>query len=78
MSGTFSDTKKLFSVTNIVGYILGLFGLSMIAVSQALTFVIPLLFAPIVCGTLGFVVYKTSTNTNTNPLDNQPNALLQE
>ena len=50
----------------------------MIAVTQALTFVIPLLFAPIVCGTLGFVVYKTSTNTNTNSLGNQPNALLQE
>ena len=78
MSGTISDTKKLFSVTNIVGYILGLFGLSMIAVTQALTFVIPLLFAPIVCGTLGFVVYKTSSNTNTNRLGNQPSPLQQD
>ena len=78
MSGTFSDTKKLFSVTNIVGYILGLFGLSMIAVTQALTFVIPLLFAPIVCGTLGFVVYKTSTNSNAISLGNQQSAMPQE
>ena len=59
MNGVLSDTKKVVSTTNVVGYVLGLLGISMIAVTQVVTVLLPLLFAPLVCATFGFLLYKT-------------------
>ena len=56
MNGVISGTKKVFSTTNVIGYVLGL---SMIAVTQLLTVLWPLLFAPLVCATFGLLLYKT-------------------
>lgn len=58
MDGVLSDTRKMFSVTSFIGYILGLLGLSIFAVSQFITAIIPLLFAPMVCVTLGLLLNK--------------------
>ena len=55
MNGVISGTKKVFSTTNVIGYVLGL---SMIAVTQLLTVLWPLLFAPLVCATFGLLLYK--------------------
>ena len=73
------DTRRLFSATNIAGYILGLLGISMIAVTQALTTLIPLLFAPVVCGVLGLVLYNLqSGDAPVNTAGTTPNAVSQK
>ena len=57
----FQDIKREFSTASTAGYILGFLGLSIIAVTQ-LTALVPLLFAPTVCGTLGVLLYKSQIN----------------
>ena len=57
MDRVMSETKKLFSATNVVGYILGLMGLSLFAITQFISALLPLLFAPMVCGTFGLLLY---------------------
>ncbi|MBL6889472.1 MAG: hypothetical protein ISR25_03150 [Candidatus Poseidoniaceae archaeon] len=61
MDRTLSDIKREFSTASTAGYILGFLGLSIIAVTQ-LTALMPLLFAPTVCGTLGVLLYKSQIN----------------
>ena len=61
MDKTLSDTKGEFSTASTIGCILGFLGLSIIAATQATT-LMPLLFAPMVCGTLGFLLYKSQIN----------------
>ncbi len=61
MDRTISDIKREFSTASTAGYILGFIGLSIIAVTQ-LTALVPLLFAPTVCGTLGVLLYKSQIN----------------
>ena len=61
MVRTLSDIKREFSTASTAGYILGFLGLSIIAVTQ-LTALVPLLFAPTVCGTLGVLLYKSQIN----------------
>ena len=79
MDKIMSDTRRLFSATNIAGYILGLLGISMIAVTQALTTLIPLLFAPVVCGVLGLVLYNLqSGDAPVNTVGTTPNAVSQK
>ncbi len=62
MDQVMSLTKKVFSATNVVRYILGLMGLSLFAFEQFISEIMPLLFAPMVCGILGFLVYKSQPN----------------
>ena len=57
-----SETKRVFSITNVLGYILGLLGLSMFAFTQFITALIPLLFAPLVCGIFGLLLYNSQSN----------------
>ncbi len=67
MDAVLSETKRVFSFTNIIGYILGLLGLSIFAVTQFITALLPLLFAPLVCATFGLLLYKSqSNNVQTN------------
>ena len=61
MDRTSLDTKTGFSTASTVGCILGFLGLTTIAVTQ-LTALMPLLFAPTVCGTLGLLLYKSQIN----------------
>tara|TARA_B100001094_G_C17479020_1_gene460986 strand:- start:48 stop:278 length:231 start_codon:yes stop_codon:yes gene_type:complete len=67
-----SKTKKVFSATNVVGYILGLMGLSLFAFEQFITEILPLLFAPMVCGILGLLVYKSQPSNPQMPVIAQP------
>ena len=68
MDRVMSKTKKLFSATNVVGYILGLMGLSLLAFEQFITELLPLFFAPLVCGILGFLVYKSQPSNPQMPV----------
>ena len=72
MDRVMSKTKKVFSATNIVGYILGLMGLSLFAFEQFITEILPLLFAPMVCGILGLLVYKSQPSNPQMPVIAQP------
>ena len=51
-----STTKKVFTLTNIAGSSLGLTGLSVLLATKA-TALLPLLFAPLVCGTFGLLLF---------------------
>ena len=73
MDGVLSDTKRMFSITSLFGYVLGLLGVSIIAVSQIVTALIPLLFAPLVCITLGLLLYKYQPVNQTINLNSNPN-----
>ena len=61
MNGVLSESKRVFSVTNIAGYVFGLLGLSLFAVTQLVTALIPLLFAPLVCTVFGVILYKSKS-----------------
>lgn len=67
MNGILIGTKKVFSPRTIVTYLLGLMGLSVLAVTQFVAELLPLLFAPLVCGTFGVLLYASKT------LNEQPN-----
>ena len=78
MNTILSNMKKLFSATNVAGYILGVLGLSVFAVTQFLSALIPLLFAPMVCGVLVLVLFLTQNGET--PVDTssiQPSATPQ-
>ena len=51
-----STTKKVFTLTNIAGSSLGLTGLSVLLATKAAA-LLPLLFAPLVCGTFGLLLF---------------------
>lgn len=78
MNTILSNMKKLFSATNVAGYILGVLGLSVFAVTQFLSALMPLLFAPMVCGVLVLVIFQTQSGET--PVDTssiQPSATPQ-
>ena len=68
MDRVMSKTKKVFSATNVVGYLLSLMGLSLFAFDQFITEMLPLLFAPMVCGILGLLVYKSQPSNPQMPV----------
>jgi hypothetical protein len=61
MNGILTETRRVFSPRNIVSYLLGLMGLSVLAVTQFVAELLPLLFAPLVCGTFGVLLYASKT-----------------
>ena len=67
MNGILTETRRVFSPRNIASYLLGLMGLSVLAVTQFVAELLPLLFAPLVCGTFGVLLYASKT------LNEQPN-----
>ena len=58
-----SNTKSTLSATAVIGYTLGFLGLSIFMTTQPVTALIPLLFAPVVCGTFGLILYKSQPNS---------------
>jgi hypothetical protein len=62
MDGTLSETKKGITATNIAGYSLGLMGLLTIAATTPIAAILPLLFAPVVCGVFGLLLYRSQPN----------------
>lgn len=61
MNGILTGTRKVFSPRNIVSNLLGLMGLSVLAVTQFVAELLPLLFAPMVCTTFGVLLYASKT-----------------
>ena len=57
------DENGAFPVVNFIGIILGFVSLSTLLIVQSLTFLLPLLFAPMVCVTLLYVLYVANNNT---------------
>lgn len=51
------DSNAAFPVANFIGIILGFLSLSAFFVMQSLTVLLPLLFAPLVCITLSYLLY---------------------
>ncbi|MEJ6562835.1 MAG: hypothetical protein QNL85_03925 [Euryarchaeota archaeon] len=66
MDGIMSKTKKMFTATNVIVYGLSLFGLSIVATTQVITAFLPLLFAPMVCGLFGLLLYASQPTTTTD------------
>ena len=60
------DENGAFPVVNFIGIILGFASLSTLLIVQSLTFLLPLLFAPMVCVTLLYVLYVSNRNTSTD------------
>ena len=45
-------------LANILGFVLGLFSVSILLIKQSLLAIMPLIFAPMVCGILCTILYK--------------------
>ena len=60
------DENGAFPIVNFIGIILGFASLSTLLIVQSLTFLLPLLFAPMVCVTLLYVLYVSNQNTSNN------------
>ena len=58
------DENGAFPVVNFIGIILGFASLSTLLIVQSLTFLLPLLFAPMVCVTLLYVLYVSNQNSS--------------
>ena len=58
------DENGALPVVNFIGIILGFASLSTLLIVQSLTFLLPLLFAPMVCVTLLYVLYVSNQNTS--------------
>ena len=71
MDRTLSDIKREFSTATTAGCILGFLGLTIITATK-LTALMPLLFAPMVCGTLVFTLYKSQMNTKRIDIMSRP------
>ena len=67
MNGTISGTRKLLSATNIAAYLIALLGATIIAISQTLAILIPLMMPPLVCGTLCLTLYSLQAKSQASP-----------
>ena len=57
------DENAAFPVANFIGIILGFISLSAFFIMQSLTVLLPLLFAPMVCITLSYLLYVSHRST---------------
>ena len=57
------DLNAAFPVANFIGIILGFISLSAFFIMQSLTVLLPLLFAPMVCITLSYLLYVSHRST---------------
>ena len=57
------DTNGALPLANLLGMFLGGFGVIVFFISQSLTVLIPLLFAPMVCITLSYLLYVSHRST---------------
>ena len=60
------DENGAFPVVNFIGIILGFASLSTLLIIQSLTFLLPLLFAPMICVTLLYVLYISNRNISSD------------
>ena len=57
------DDNAAFPIANFIGIILGFVSLSAFFIMQSLTVLLPLLFAPMVCITLSYLLYVSHRST---------------
>ena len=69
MMNKVTDTNGALPLANLLGMFLGGFGVVVFFISQSLTVLLPLLFAPTVCGILCAVLYRAQSNTATDQED---------
>ena len=60
------DENGTIPIANFLGIILGFASLSTLLILQSLTVLLPLLFAPMVCVTLLYVLYFSNRNTTSD------------
>jgi hypothetical protein len=73
MKNELMDTNGALPVASLLGMFLGGFGVVVFFIGQSLTVLIPLLFAPAVCGILCAVLYKAHTDTTSKQEPSAPN-----
>jgi hypothetical protein len=61
------EEKAAVPLANILGFVLGLFSVSIILIKQSLLAIMPLIFAPMVCGILCTILYKSQKNVSIEP-----------
>ena len=66
MQRQYLDENGALPVANFIGIILGFASLSTLFIIQSLTFLLPLLFAPMVCVTLLYVLYISNRKISNN------------
>ncbi len=57
------DDKGAIPVANFIGIILGFISISTLLIIQSLTILLPLLFAPMVCIVLSYMLYVSHRST---------------
>ena len=72
MNRNVTESKKKVTLLGAIGSILGLFALSTILLTQSAAVLIPLLFAPVVCGIFGLLLYASKPTHVNSPLLNTP------
>lgn len=73
MKNEMIDTNGALPLANLLGMFLGGFGVVVFFISQSLTVLIPLLFAPTVCGILCAILYNSQSNSTKNQEDTTVN-----
>ena len=58
------DENAAFPLANFFGIILGFVSISTLLIIQSLTVLLPLLFAPMVCITLSYLLYTANKNAS--------------
>ena len=69
MKNKMIDTDGALPLANLLGMSLGGFGVVVFFISQSLTVLLPLLFAPTVCGILCAVLYIAQSNATKDQQD---------
>tara|TARA_B100000900_G_C20240236_1_gene577587 strand:- start:256 stop:483 length:228 start_codon:yes stop_codon:yes gene_type:complete len=67
------DNNGAVPMAGLLGIFLGGFGVVIFFIGQSLIVLIPLVFAPTVCGILCAILYKAHTITTANQEQNTPN-----
>ena len=70
-----SDQNAALPIANFFGVILGFLGLSTFLIVQSLTVFLPLLFAPLVCLTLCYLLHVAHRTSSQENQDNSVNAV---
>ena len=72
MNRDVTESKMKVTLLGAIGSILGLFALSTIVLTQSAAVLIPLMFAPVVCGIFGLLLYASKPTQATSSLLNTP------
>jgi hypothetical protein len=72
MNRDVTESKMKATLLGAIGSILGLLALSTIVLTQSTAVLIPLLFAPVVCGIFGLLLYASKPTQANSTLLNTP------